>query len=145
MSYIGCTGQSLEARFKIHCSFSKRGERGLLYDAIRNHGVENFSIREVDLEDYKYPALEKEKQCIRKFDTIFPNGYNIYGEEKSVPFPESKKFGDWIRSELKDRSYSWLFSQVAFPFGIIERKASGYGSFTLEEVEKIKLILNTNY
>lgn len=46
--YIGQTTQSLEERWNNHIKKMKEDDSRLLYQDMRNHGVENFEIEEID-------------------------------------------------------------------------------------------------
>lgn len=88
--YIGKTTQTLESRFKQHCSkTAHREDNSILHKAMEKYGIENFFISEVVFieEDTKEILSKKlnelEKYYISIFNTISPNGYNILkgGEE----------------------------------------------------------------
>lgn len=78
MQYIGQTSKEyISARWADHKN-SAKNHRGnmILYDAIREYGVENF-IFEVVLEDVPLSKLwDKEIEYIAKYNTLYPNGYN---------------------------------------------------------------------
>ena len=48
--YVGKTNNSIEKRFKEHCSdrFSKKCEKRPLYDAMNKYGIEHFSIEQLE-------------------------------------------------------------------------------------------------
>lgn len=52
--YIGSTIQKIQARFKSHKSNAKNGKKGLLYDCIRENGIENFNIELVEEFNFTY-------------------------------------------------------------------------------------------
>lgn len=72
-SYIGLTSNSLEQRRKEHESVSRRKPRTIFHRMLRHYSAnwkilqENLSLEE---------ANEQEIFFIKKFDTIFPNGFN---------------------------------------------------------------------
>ena len=75
--YIGLTSQSLTARFSKHLSdYKRKNYRSKLYNAFRKHGVEKFSIHAIDYATTIEELSEKEKEWIKKLDTV-QNGYNI--------------------------------------------------------------------
>lgn len=69
--YVGITGRSLEQRFAEHCKADS-----YIGKAIRKHGVENFTIKEIDQADTKQDLCEKEMLWIEKLGT-FGRGYNL--------------------------------------------------------------------
>lgn len=72
--YIGKTEQSIEKRFKEHCSdaFKERNEKRPLYAAMRKYGIENFQIELIEETDN---PNEREIFWIEQKRT-FKNGYN---------------------------------------------------------------------
>ena len=78
--YIGKTQKNIEERWKEHIHESRRiSSQGIkLYDALREHGIENFRIRV--LEEVEDSLLDnKVEEYIRKYNTT-ENGYNIEGK-----------------------------------------------------------------
>ena len=55
--YVGSTIQTLKKRFKGHMSNAKHNKPGKLYDCIREHGVENFSIELI--EEFEIEKIEE--------------------------------------------------------------------------------------
>ena len=82
--YIGKTENSIEKRFKEHCSdaFKEKNEKRPLYAAMRKYGIENFSVEEV--EETNNPE-EREIYWI-EFYGSFKYGYNatLGGEGKRL-------------------------------------------------------------
>lgn len=77
--YIGET-IDIERRFKEHC---RKNNNSLLGKAIKEFGKENFSL---EIIEYCEDFSEKEKYYIKKFNTLFPNGYNVAeGGDKTPP------------------------------------------------------------
>lgn len=75
--YVGQTIQSLAARFKNHCCYSKsdRSQNMYIKRAIHKYGREHFRI--VLLEEVDQSMLdERERYWIKKLDS-FHNGYNL--------------------------------------------------------------------
>ena len=71
--YIGQTRRDAETRFREHQAHARRGEEGVLYDAMR---VEGGSV-EV-LEECEDDALNRrERAWIRSMKSMVPNGYNV--------------------------------------------------------------------
>ena len=72
--YIG-QSENCYGRWLKHKSDSKNKE-GPLYEDIRKYGIENFYFKIIK----KIPAylLEtKKNEYIKKYNTLYPNGYNI--------------------------------------------------------------------
>ena len=69
--YVGITGRSLEQRFAEHCK-----AESYIGKAIRKHGVENFTIKEIDEANTRQDLFEKEMMWIDKLGT-FGRGYNL--------------------------------------------------------------------
>ena len=83
-SYIGQTTRTIESRFKKHKSHSKNAKRSIyLYSDVNIFGWDNFSVFEVEkiktdtLSELKTQLDKKEIFYIAKYNTLYPNGYNI--------------------------------------------------------------------
>lgn len=83
-SYIGQTTRTIEIRFKSHKTKSKDINRSIhLYSDARIFGWDIFDIFEVEkidantLPELKKLLDEKEIFYITKYNTLYPNGYNI--------------------------------------------------------------------
>jgi group I intron endonuclease len=75
--YIGQTTRTLAYRFSRHkYDSSHPGRRSVIGSAINKHGMENFSIIEIDIAFSKNELDEKEIYYIQKYDSI-KNGYNV--------------------------------------------------------------------
>lgn len=88
--YIGQTIGTLEQRLKGHLSGQR--SNSLIYRAFKKYGVENFDKTIVlyanDLSELNY----YEKECIRVFKTLAPNGYNLAtGGDNSLHHEISKQ------------------------------------------------------
>lgn len=72
--YIGQTRGSLEMRLKGHIN-----HKGCTYihNAIKKYGKENFKIEPICIALDKKYLNELEKVCIKQFNSLVPNGYNI--------------------------------------------------------------------
>lgn len=88
--YVGQTVQSLDNRWKTHCSNAS----GCLAikSAINKYGKENFIIEEI----FKATSVEElnktEQEFINKFNTLAPHGYNLKtGGNRPTYSEESKK------------------------------------------------------
>lgn len=90
--YIGYTKNDIKYRWQQHLSKTHRKEdHSIIHLAIDKYGVENFTIYSIkelyaDNEDVLLELLKKsEKECIKKYKTISPNGYNILSGGETVP------------------------------------------------------------
>lgn len=87
-SYIG---QSIDPqhRFVSHCSRAKNdNDNSPIHSAIKKYGKENFKLEILEwTEDYN----KREKELIKEYNTLSPNGYNICegGEEPPTFYGES--------------------------------------------------------
>lgn len=77
MQYIGQTVNP-EARWKKHLSVARGSYyyRSYFYNAINKYGPDNFTF-EVVLECDAEALEEKEQEYIAKYNTLYPNGYNL--------------------------------------------------------------------
>lgn len=74
--YIGCTSLSLKSRFQCH--WYKKQNTSELNRDLHYYGKDAFTIEEIAQVDTKKEALELESMCMGVFDSVQPNGYNIY-------------------------------------------------------------------
>lgn len=74
--YIGKTDKTIKSRFEQHYKDSKKikNQERLLYKAINQYGIENFSIEQIE-ECPSSKSNEREKFWIEYYDS-FKNGYN---------------------------------------------------------------------
>lgn len=92
--YIGQTVRDIKTRWIQHKSDAKhkRTNSYALYNAINKYGDESFSIKELlsfsasSLKQLIVLLNEAEKECIAKYNTLIPNGYNVTpgGDNQSV-------------------------------------------------------------
>jgi len=76
--YIGFTTKSLEFRFEQHKSAARNGVKSYLYNAIRFHGIDNFTSEIIYMsEDDNYCLKKAEVILIADYNTKKPNGYNM--------------------------------------------------------------------
>jgi group I intron endonuclease len=73
--YIGQTKHSLKTRFKEHCYPSSKCTH--LSNSIKKYGRDNFKIEQILRADSEEQLNSREKFCIRIYDTLHPNGYNL--------------------------------------------------------------------
>lgn len=115
--YIGQTIKAVYYRYKKHCD----GKRSNSYinNAIKKHAVENFSFEEILTCFDKQSLNYFENYFIIKYDTMYPNGYNLTSGGNNVTFTdeikkkmsESKK-GNTIRKDFINKvnssGSSWI-------------------------------------
>lgn len=73
MSYIG---QTINIKRRLQCHKSKTSDCTYLRNAIQKYGWENFDV-EILWEGDNFVLGEMEKEYIKKYNTITPNGYNL--------------------------------------------------------------------
>jgi group I intron endonuclease len=93
--YIGYTSKSLNERIKLHlkkATNSKEKSYNQSFKlAIRKYGISNFDWEILYECNTKEEAFEKEIECIRMYNSITPNGYNMtFGGEGGIPNDEVK-------------------------------------------------------
>lgn len=155
----------MEGRFKCHISeaFSqKKCQSKYLNNAIKKYGSDNFVVSLVEECDLS-SSDEKERYYINKYNTMFPNGYNLNsGGKNFVPTRESKKrvsegvvsyykqkklerfkYLKTISEELKDnirplkregKHFGW--------YVIIDKKKVDFGGVHIELEDSKKMCLN---
>ena len=74
-SYIGATKTALKTRFSSHVCEANRGAKSEIYRAMREYGVKNFKILELE-KCNEGEMFIREEILINKYDTMWPNGYN---------------------------------------------------------------------
>lgn len=78
--YIGLTIQTLERRWQYHIEQAKANHiksEESLHAAIRKYGTEAFIIKVIDNGTTKKDLEVKEREWIKKLNTVVPYGYNI--------------------------------------------------------------------
>lgn len=104
--YIGETIQDIKKRWRGHLSAIKRdGGCKALKLAITKYGLENFNF-EVIIICFDDDRLIYEKQYIKKYNSLVPNGYNILegGQEGVLGFKHSEETKRLISEKSKENS-----------------------------------------
>lgn len=104
--YIGETIQTPEKRWKDHKSaFKRNGGCTALKSAILKYGLENFKF-EVLIICFDQDRLIYEKQYIKKYNSLAPNGYNILegGQEGVLGYKHSEETKKKISLKSKENS-----------------------------------------
>src|SRR5258708_6368380 len=73
--YVGMTGQTIIKRWKTHLKSTNKNLP--LYNSIRNYGVNNFVIEQIEEFLSKEEAFYREIKYIKEYNTKMPNGYNL--------------------------------------------------------------------
>ena len=76
-SYIGKTIKPIRQRLLKHLANARKKVNRYLYDAINKYGIDSFVVSIIDRADTDQELNVKEIFNILKFDTYFPNGYNM--------------------------------------------------------------------
>lgn len=94
--YVGLTTASIDERWKRHLDQTKSVGASLIHQAIVECGKENFTIEVIDSADSLKKLCAKEREWIRKLNTITPNGYNVTlgGEIGGSPGKPTRLPGD---------------------------------------------------
>src|SRR3990167_4351501 len=78
MEYVGTTTQSLGLRMSGHRYSAKRGiGNSPLYEAIRQYGIEHFTMECISRADTYEELLRLEQAAIQDRATLHPQGYNL--------------------------------------------------------------------
>lgn len=75
--YVGYTGRPIEQRLTKHFRDARNGSQLVLHRAMREHGLECFSIRVLEEFDSREEALNAECRHIKELNSIAPSGYNM--------------------------------------------------------------------
>lgn len=98
--YVGATSTLLRHRFKSHIWRLNKGETSYkLYNSMRKHGVDNFYIEKICDCDSKEEMFEKEKEYIKKYNTL-KEGYNMSEGGEDPPSMQGLKRPDhskWMK------------------------------------------------
>lgn len=91
--YIGQTIRTLEKRWKQHCFPSSTNRCVALANAINKYGESNFIIEELFRCDLLEELNELEQICIKYYNSLAPNGYNLRtgGSKNSLPSEITRK------------------------------------------------------
>lgn len=114
--YIGGTTTDLEVRWKSHkyAGKSKKATRHPLYLAMREYGVEQFGIEELEICPNGKVLWTREMDYIRLFNTKHPDGYNL----KAIALTDEQA------AIIKFNYYQVTVQEYADMFGITKSLAS---------------------
>lgn len=82
--YVGRTERKLARRRLDALAHARRGDVGVLFDAIRKHGEEAFTYSKLRTCPKAHAGFW-ENYYIYLFDTLQPRGYNVSGGMSSLP------------------------------------------------------------
>lgn len=119
--YIGQTIRTVEKRWKQHLyCYERLNSNNYLYNAMKKHGVENFTIEE--LEECKDEDRFKRETCyIIKYNSMYPNGYNLILSQNSSDYPL-----ELIELMLNDWDNGFCFNEIAKKWKLNEKTVSEY-------------------
>lgn len=106
MEYVGVTGLRLSRRWTKHLTSARTGVEGLLYDAIRKYGEDNFTIEVLATFESKEDADDAERTAIIELGTLSPNGYN-----KSIGNLHTEEWKENTRKSYGSRKL--LFAKIS--------------------------------
>lgn len=75
--YIGQTTQKFKNRINKHKERMKNGKNTPLYNSLRKYGIENFKFEIIEEVSSKEELNQREIYYIEKFNSFYPNGYNL--------------------------------------------------------------------
>jgi len=75
-AYIGYSINP-KGRWMEHCRLARKGFDSAFYNAIRKYGKENFESQIIGIAYSLEEIKQKEKDFIKQFNTLAPNGYNM--------------------------------------------------------------------
>ena len=75
--YIGKTTIGYIKRFNKHIANCNKGINRRLYDSMRHHGIENFTVELIYTASTLTELNEKEIEFISLHESLIPNGYNM--------------------------------------------------------------------
>jgi group I intron endonuclease len=131
--YIGITSKSIEERWRLHKNWVTWKKPYGLHAAIREFGVLNFVIEHIASAKTFEDLRELEKQLIKQYNSLTPNGYNKTSGGQGVLGYKHTEASRKIMSEK-----SKAFGPRTMPREAIERsRASRIGKKRTEEQKKL--------
>lgn len=108
--YIGVTHNELERRWKEHlyAVHSSEYSHRPLYMAMREYGIDRFSIEQIEECPDERAMYRRELELIKTLVTVYPHGYNLRG----------KQFGEAEAAIVKFNVCGWTAKQYAEVFGL---------------------------
>jgi len=141
--YIGQTRNKPQDRWGAHKGDARNGHKSFLYNAMRKHGIENFSfevIEEVDDERLN----EREIYWISQFDS-FHNGYNLtlggggFGHIEESEKAHVRKLWD------EGKSFAQICSEVNMSPTSIQKVLWAHDGYSIEESKRRGYQISRSY
>ncbi len=88
-------------RFLDHCYHARKGHKGIVYDAIRKHGVENALFTILAIGQGRDYLATLERRAIAVFGTRAPFGYNLTDGGDGAPKGHRYRVGHKHSAEAK--------------------------------------------
>jgi group I intron endonuclease len=104
--YVGLTTKTLEKRWKGHCM--KSANKMMIDRSIHKNGRDNFIIEHIDSASTMEELNYKEKYWALKYNTFFPNGYNLKAGNGIGAMSENTKSKIGMSNKGKVRTEEWL-------------------------------------
>lgn len=144
--YVGSTVQSIKNRFKTHRSNAKVGKTSKLYDCMRTHGIEFFSVElleELEIDSKSELGMKEREYCEKMKPSLNMKMANVSNDEKCgrvycVYFTEdrTKTYIGSTTKDVKDRlsDHRSASNNGTTPFYNFMRE-HGSGNFEIECLE----------
>lgn len=129
--YIGKTGRTLKKRIKEHL-YEASSNRCcyLLHKAIRKYGSENFKWEIIDRCLFEESLNELEKYYIKKFNSLKPNGYNIYEGGEGITL------GTKMSTETRQKMSASRMGEKNPQYGMRKELSTNYGNKHTDEYKE---------
>ncbi|MDO4778521.1 MAG: GIY-YIG nuclease family protein [Tissierellia bacterium] len=103
--YIGQTIQTFQARMSEHRKKARNNANFPLYNAINKYGLKSFSFEVLDTANSQQELDEKEIAYIKKYNSLYPNGYNLTKGGAGTFDYKHKEETKMLMSKLKEGMY----------------------------------------
>ena len=161
--YIGQTTRSIKLRFGEHF----RRKKSLVGQAMRIEGKENFTIEVVEECQSQEELNARERFWIAFFNCITPNGYNIDSGGSHMCYPKVRAKRGSKKNAVREKKFHTRRKWDAYPVleaelqkrfitdrkladvlnlgtAEIDRKMTGQGNFSLEQMTTVKNFLGVD-
>lgn len=153
--YIGQTVLTLRKRWNGHVGAAKKGIGWALSEAIRQYGERSFTTKILCECESKQELNVKERQFIKEFGTVLPNGYNMTnGGEGPCELTRKlisertkeamSKIPDDVREKQKERQHKGMIGhkvtdEAKRNMSSAAIKRGGYGPLSSKHKKKLSL------
>ena len=106
--YVGQTTKTIQERFSEHIRYAKHISNKTIHKAMRNHGLDNFSVIQLCECNNQNELNKMEQYYILEYETIFDHhkGYNMtYGGNQNGKLSEKTK--EKISKSLKGENHQY--------------------------------------